>query len=95
LQAERRKAMVRLEKNTNDSIPLSEMKDGQIGVITKWENCTQYIGRVVQRYGNDLIIVGMPKCYGWAFLFKADTGNRVRLLRNDEPLYVDNDDLGE
>jgi hypothetical protein len=87
--------MIRLGNNVNDFIPLKDMKDGQIGVIVDWPDEKQYKGDIVMRYGNDLIVVGMAEVYGWHGIFENNSPNenRVRLLHNDEPLYVDNNKL--
>jgi len=86
--------MVRLEQNKD--IPIPFMKNGQVGIITKWANVPGYIGRIVQRYGNILISVGMHSNQSWdTVLRECSDYHKVRLLRNDEPLYVDNDELGE
>jgi len=71
------------------------MKDGQIGVIAEWSN-DYHIGEIVMRHGNSLIAVGMASDYSWSGIFyDIISSNRVRLLHNDEPLYVDNDKLVE
>jgi hypothetical protein len=86
--------MVRLGNNVNDSIPLSEMKDGQIGIITEWADYQKYAGRIVQRYDNILIALGRSSGSSWSRIFaECSEHHRVRLLQNDEALYVDNDDL--
>jgi hypothetical protein len=86
--------MVRLENNINDSIPLNDMKDGQIGVIVKWKG-DGYLGRIVQRHWNTLISVGMCSGKSWPNIFNDYSGElRIRLIRKDETLCVDNNNLG-
>lgn len=42
------------------NIPVTEMKDGQVGIITTW-TISSYVGRIVQRHGSDLIAIGLPE----------------------------------
>lgn len=74
--------------NADDTIPVCELKDGQIGVIAKWiiPSC---IGRIVQRYDDKLITIGKGKGQGWSPCPK-DENNRVRVLRNRETLIITN-----
>jgi len=87
--------MVKLKNNYDNSIPLGAMEDGQIGVIVDWPN-EYHIGEFVMRHGNSLIAIGMVEGRSWHGIFSScHISNRVRLLRSDEPLYVNNDILGE
>lgn len=45
-------AELKLEENW---ISLKDLRDGQIAIIRKWSAFPQYIGRVIQRSGDDLI----------------------------------------
>ena len=47
------------------AIPVQQLLDGQMAVIHKWGSCSKALGRVVQRYKDDLIVLGEPwgKCY--------------------------------
>ena len=47
---------MKLIKKAQDT-HISNMKDGDIGIITSWEDCTR-IGLVVQRHGNNLVVLG-------------------------------------
>jgi len=90
--------MVRLKKNYGNSIPLKEMKDGQIAEIVEYPLSPSYIGDIVMRHGDDLLVVGMVEGCSWSGIFddgSIDDRDTVRLLRDDEPLYVNNDKLVE
>jgi hypothetical protein len=54
---------VKLHKEYNDnSIPVYEMKDGQIGITTHW-TLRENLNIVVQRYGQNLISLGKTKIH--------------------------------
>jgi hypothetical protein len=57
-----------IEEPKQNGIPISEMKDGNIAVITDWDSDSRdyHVGTIVQRYGDDLITVSMTsgKCVG-------------------------------
>lgn len=72
------------ESNEND-IPLRDMRDGQIGIITKWTE--DYEGQIAQRYADSLFILGSGVSEaGWTNIFKNSLimndvqGYRVRIL---------------
>lgn len=82
--------MLRLAKKENSSIPVKEMKDGDIAVITNW-GVNNYVGRIVQRYKNYLLTLGAGSGFGWGEYFinnKNSHSNRVRLLEVGEVLVV-------
>lgn len=59
------------------------MLDGQVGIITNWEDSPQYVGRIVQRHGDDLITINAPKGNSWPRLFHNEMDMpecRVRIL---------------
>lgn len=53
----------------NTQIPISSMKDGEIGIIVRYGNMQDYIGRIVQRHENDLINIGMHSGNSWLKYF--------------------------
>ena len=59
------------------------MKDGQIGIITMW-NDMDYVGNIVQRFENHLVCIGDDSYGGWPNHFDTSRNNshlyRVRLL---------------
>ena len=82
--------MLRLTSDKVNSVCISEMKDGDIAVITSW-SIEGYIGRVVQRYHNFLLTVGANSGSGWNEYFRdANTipRNQVRILEKGETLVV-------
>jgi hypothetical protein len=66
------------------TIAMSELNDGQIAVIV--DSFGDYQGRVVQRYGNDAVALGMPSGNGWTNI-ELNT-LRVRVLEADETLVI-------
>lgn len=54
------------------TVMAKDLEDGQIAVIV--ENFSDYKGRVVQKYGDDLVTIGMSSYRGWP------NGNSVTLL---------------
>ncbi|HUW30217.1 MAG TPA: hypothetical protein VM223_01255, partial [Planctomycetota bacterium] len=72
-------------------IHVGDMKDGDVGVITSWVP-VEYIGRVVQRYGNYLVTLGAGSESGWHSIFTSPSGlaetDRVRLLEDGEELVM-------
>lgn len=72
---------MKIISETPKSIPLSEMEDGQIAIITEFIG---YEGCIVQRYGIALIALGKPSGQGWSNIFTASETSlnsvRVRIL---------------
>ena len=81
---------VKLTNQNAVDISVYEMKDGQIAVITNWEYIPEYVGRIVQRYGNSLISIGMDCGKTWPGCFneKPDNAYRVRLLKPGETITI-------
>lgn len=80
-------AKLKTEKTTD--IPVYNLKDGQLAVITSWAICPSKRGEVVQRYRNTLITVG--KDSGRAYptvLENLDEDYRVRVLEPGELIEV-------
>ena len=67
----------------NSSVPLQNMEDGQIAVITAWPD-HEVEGRIVQKSGRSLILIGLPLAsHGLLFssnLLDKDESRRVRIL---------------
>ena len=72
-----------LEEKSTD-IHVSEMKDGEIGIITDWTLVT-HIGKVIQRHKDILIELGSPTC--WSGISK-DPSCRVRILPKGTKLEI-------
>ena len=69
------------------TIEMNELKDGQIAVIV--EDFNDYKGRVVQRYGDHAVALGMPSGNGWTDVqYNTLT---VRVLEDGETLVISSD----
>ena len=81
---------VKLTNQVIKDIPVYEMKDGQIAVITNWGYIPEYVGRIIQRYGNSLISIGMDCGKAWPEFIneKPDNAYRVRLLQPGETITI-------
>lgn len=80
--------MVELTNKTDNTIPVRELKDGQIGVITEW-NGKEYRGEVIQIYGSQIITLGSGVDGGWNTIPQNDSC-RVRVLASGETLTIKN-----
>ena len=58
------------------------MKDGDIAIITEWPVYHEYVGRIIQRYGNHLISLGMSAAQAFTTVFSiSDLSHyRVKIL---------------
>lgn len=65
---------VKLKNPVTLDQPAYNLLDGQIAVITRW-SVNRYIGRIVQRYGNNLVSLGRPVAKSWPGFFNE--GNPV------------------
>lgn len=65
----------------------NELKDGQLAIIidTKFED---YYGRIVQRYGNSMVSIGLKKGNSWSDITYNTL--KVRVLDEGELLVVTN-----
>ncbi len=70
--------------NKPDHVPVSVMKDGDVGIIVKWPHWG-YTGRIVQRVSDQLITLGASSLYGISQI-PADPRCKVRLLRMGDTL---------
>ncbi len=59
---------MKLINDTKTMIMPIDMLDGQIGVIRMWGLNTQYVGRIVQRFGDKLISIGIGTGNVWTEL---------------------------
>lgn len=80
---------VELSGKEVSDVHASAMRDGQIAVITRWD-FDKYIGRIVQRFGNDLIVIGLDKGNAWSGLMcvPIPAPCRVRILADGETLTI-------
>jgi hypothetical protein len=68
------------------TIEMNELKDGQIAVIV--DSFGDYKDRIVQRYGNDVVALGMQSGNGWTSI-EFNT-LKVRILEAGETLVISN-----
>lgn len=57
------------DTGSGQPIDVVDMKDGDIAVIVKWSQTKSYLGRVVQRYGELLVSIGLSsgQCFPTVF----------------------------
>lgn len=79
--------MVKLKSNEKpNTIMAKYLEDGQIAVIV--EDFSDYKGRVIQKFGDNLVTIGMSSGQGWC---NGDSVTLlVRVLENGEELIVTN-----
>jgi len=79
--------MLKLKNEKLKSVVVQEMRDGDIAIITEW-NVSAYIGQIVQRYRDDLIILGKSYVHSWtdAFVDAYWDNCKVRILEDGEEL---------
>jgi len=82
--------MLQLVKNKPNGILVCDMNNGDIAVIVAWTRA-EYIGYIVQRYGDALITLGKPEGQRWPDCFRPGQltpSCRVRILGKGEMLVV-------
>lgn len=80
-----------IDRRMPDEINVGDMKDGEIGIITSWPY-EEYVGRVVQRYENDLLTIGKgwEKGFrGYFFSNKKDPETRVSVFTKGEQITLE------
>lgn len=50
----------------DDTIHVSELKDGQVAVITSWNDGEDYKGLIIQRYSDAFISIGNRTGLSWS-----------------------------
>lgn len=80
---------IELSSNLPLDICVKDMNDGDLGVVTKWNN-DWYIGKIVQRYNERFIVVGETSDNAYTSLLdsKNPENFRVRPLIKGETLTV-------
>jgi hypothetical protein len=77
--------MVKLGEETQvKTIRMSQLMDGQIAIVV--DDFNDYKGRVVQRYGNNALALGLPSGNGWTDI--QNNTLKVRLLEDGETLTI-------
>ena len=58
------------------------MKDGQVGIVTKWGSDDMMEGEIVQRYKDGIIMIGKPsgECYDSILTVRELNGYEVTLI---------------
>ncbi len=70
-----------VKKETEESVSIDDMKDGDMAVIVHWSSYPQFVDYVVQRSGNMLILLGVPSGRSFGSFFDTPSGSiRVRIL---------------
>jgi hypothetical protein len=64
----------------NMEMPVYDMKDGQIAIITRWGNTTSYVGRIVQRYHEHLVTLGKESGSSWENYFMCKNGSNASYM---------------
>lgn len=79
--------MVKLKSDEKPTTVMAkDLEDGQIAVIV--EDFSDYKGRVIQKFGDNLVTIGMGSGQGWC---NGDSVTLlVRVLENGEELIVTN-----
>lgn len=63
------------------SVPVYDMKDGDIAIIVRWGGMNEYCGRVIQRFDDILITLGAPSGQHFSNICDESKPNyRVRIL---------------
>jgi hypothetical protein len=75
------------EKLVPDKLMAKDLKDGQLAIIV--EDYFDYKDRIIQKFGDDLITVGMSSGNGWVGGANINT-LEVRVLKDGEVLIVSN-----
>jgi hypothetical protein len=81
--------MLKLSKENKKTVMAKNLKSGQLAVIT--EDFRDYKGRIIQKYGEDLVAIGMPTDNGWSGGANV-VSLEVRILEEGEILTVTNND---
>lgn len=75
---------VKLNSEIDKTIPIHQMKDGQLAVVISDSKRPELLQKAVQRVGNKLVVVGESMLYD---IWENDIF-RVRLLEPGEALVV-------
>ncbi len=71
-------------------IPIDEMNDGAIAVITKWKDDYLPAGTLLQRCGESIILLGRPWSSSFPSFFKTPSHDfYVRILEPGEIIWIE------
>lgn len=65
------KLLKHLDYNSS-GVHVFEMKDGEVAEIVEWAGSIEYHGRIIQRYKNNLIALGMVGGNSWPSFFDVN-----------------------
>lgn len=68
---------VKLVKQAERGCSLDDMLDGQIGIITRFLGQPEQLGKIVQRVGPRLIVLGSGYGKHWSSIFDSHHGSRI------------------
>lgn len=73
---------MKITSEKRNTIHPFELKDGEMAIITEWIFNQSYLGEIVQRFGEDLIVIGKPSKHSYLNFFnnKKITNQQVRVL---------------
>jgi hypothetical protein len=80
--------MIKLSEEKVKTLLAKDLKDGQLAVIV--EDYSNYKGRIVQKYGDNLVSIGLPTGNGWQEW--ATVILEVRVLQDGETLTIFNNE---
>jgi hypothetical protein len=80
--------MIKLSEEKVKTLLAKDLKDGQLAVIV--EDYSNYKGRIVQKYGDNLVSIGLPTGSGWQEW--ATVTLEVRVLQDGETLTIFNNE---
>ena len=81
--------MIKLNEEKVKTLLAKDLKDGQLAVIV--EDFANYKGRIIQKYGDSLVSIGLPTGEGWTNGAAVVT-LKVRVLQDGETLTIINNE---
>lgn len=74
-----------LEQEIRNDIPVRDLPEGKIAVITKW--LKEYEGKIVVKWEDTLFVINEPDKY-WENVSSQTETIRVRILKKGEKIIV-------
>ena len=66
-----------------------EMRDGEVGIVRKWAfDKKDYVGKIVQRYKDELILIGHPAENRNANMFSDRNHYQIQLLKKGDIIKI-------
>lgn len=79
---------VSLKKNKKPDICVRDMDDGDIAEVVGRCN-SDYLGDIIQRHGDDLVMIGGTIMKGWDNIDILSNNFRVRLLTKGDAIVIE------